>query len=88
MGAMIGLLGALVAYLFAGLHYTVMAVFAKCNLVGDDNKNIMIRVFVGSVVFIAIGMFIPQTMFWGEDMVENFATLAPYSEIPFVWPKH
>mmetsp|Transcript_867 Transcript_867/g.1370 ORF Transcript_867/g.1370 Transcript_867/m.1370 type:complete len:767 (-) Transcript_867:170-2470(-) len=88
MGAMIGLLGAFVAYLFATLHYSVMAVFAKCNLVGDDNKNIIPRVFLGSLVFIVIGMFIPQTLFWGEEMVENFATLAPYSEIPWAWPKH
>ena len=63
-GALIGLLGAALAWLFAKFHKRVMEFFKSKDLLTDDNAPK--RGLVGAIVVVSLGMLIPQTMFWGK----------------------
>ena len=62
VGAVIGLLGAGVAAVFAAFHWRVMDAFGRMGLL--DNKRAVKRALLGAVVVVGLGMSIPQTMFW------------------------
>lgn len=63
-GACIGVLAAGVAATFATGHKALMGWYKRNNLL--PNENAVQRALVGSVVIVALGMAIPQTMFWGK----------------------
>lgn len=83
-GACIGLLGAGVAALFAKFHKTVMGYFKDYGLL--PNNMAVQRALVGSVVIVALGMLVPQTMFWGEYEFQTIATMSPSKDLVHVWP--
>lgn len=83
-GGCIGLLGAGVAAIFAMFHKYCMGHYKKRNLLA--NENAVQRALVGSVVIIALGMAIPQTLFWGEFEFQTIATMAPAKNLVHVWP--
>lgn len=60
LGALLGLLGAFIAFLFATFHKYVMAVFKKFDLL-NPNRTIQ-RAFAGASVMLAIGVMVPRTM--------------------------
>ncbi len=64
-GAGIGLVGAAVAFGFAQFHGRLMGALKARELL--KNENAPQRAMVGAVVVVILGMFIPQTMFWGKS---------------------
>jgi H+/Cl- antiporter ClcA len=83
-GAIIGLLGAGVATIFAHFHWAVMDQFKKYDLL--DNNNAVQRALVGAVVVVLCGMLVPQTMFWGEYEFQTISTMSEASDLRHVWP--
>lgn len=84
VGLSLGLVGAGLAYIFAFFHTYVMAGFGRLGLL--DNSMAVYRALLGGVGFIAIGVIIPQTLFWSEHEVPVQANGLPASELPHVWP--
>lgn len=74
------------AFLWANFHWRLMAIFGKLGLLDDDNIYAVPRVLLGATGVVTIGMFLPQTMFWGEWEFPVLATLSPASDLPHVWP--
>ena len=83
-GAGLGLIGGLVAALYAHFHWKVMGLFGKMNLL--DNSRAVYRAWVGAAVIISLGMLIPQTMFWGEFEFQTIATMSSASTLEHIWP--
>jgi H+/Cl- antiporter ClcA len=84
LGCALGLVGALVAFFFASMHWGVMAIFAKLDVLRDDRA--IYRGLIGGIVIVLIGITIPHTMFWGESEFQTIASLSPASTLPHVWP--
>lgn len=84
LGCVFGLIGALVAFFFATMHWGVMALFAKLDVLRDDRA--VYRGLLGGIVVIALGMMIPHTMFWGESEFQTISSMSPASTLPHVWP--
>jgi len=74
------------AFLWANFHWRLMAIFGKLGLLDDDNIYAVPRVLLGALGVVTIGMFLPQTLFWGEWEFPVLATLSPASDLPHVWP--
>lgn len=83
-GGGIGLLGAFAAYMFAVFHWAQMGLLERFGLL--DNSRAVHRALFGCCVISGIGVLIPQTYMWGEEEFQVIATMAPSSELPFVWP--
>lgn len=83
-GAFLGLVGSLIAYMFAQMHTNVMALFSKLDLL--RNERAVYRALLGSVVIVFMGMLIPQTMFWGELEFQTISTMGPSTELNHIWP--
>jgi H+/Cl- antiporter ClcA len=86
LGGSIGLLGAGIAYLWAIFHWRLTDYFRGLGLMDDENRKALPRVMCGAFGIVAIGMFVPQTMFWGEFEFPVLATASPASDLPHVWP--
>lgn len=84
LGGMLGLVGAIVAYLFAAMHYQVMEFFKYMDLLRDERA--VYRGLVGGSAIVLIGVCIPHTLFWGEVEFQTIASLSPASTLPHVWP--
>jgi len=84
IGAGIGLVGAGIATLFAHFHWAVLDQFEKYDLL--DNDRAVKRGLVGAVVIVALGVLIPQTMFWGEYEFETIVNMQPSETLQHVWP--
>jgi len=84
VGGAIGMLGAATAAIFAQFHFKVMGTFKKFGLLED--KKAIFRAIVGACVIVPIGMFIPQTMFWGEYEFQAISTMSPAADLDHVWP--
>jgi H+/Cl- antiporter ClcA len=83
-GAILGLLGGLTAWLFARFHRVVTGVFRRLSLL--QSSNAVPRALVASVAVVALGLLVPQTLFWGEFEFQSIATLAPSSSLSHIWP--
>jgi len=84
IGALLGLFGAFIAYFFKVFHKHVMLLFVKLNLLKPENR--LKRAVVGATGFIIIGMFIPYTLFWGENELQTILTNGPPQELPYAFP--
>jgi H+/Cl- antiporter ClcA len=84
LGFALGLTGALVAFFFAVMHWRVIALFTKLDLMRDERA--VYRGLLGATVVLGIGMFIPHTLFWGETEFQTISSLSPASTLPHVWP--
>eukprot|EP00934_Nitzschia_sp_Nitz4_P004989 Nitzschia sp. Nitz4//scaffold11_size288233//187947//192366//NITZ4_000795-RA/size288233-processed-gene-0.450-mRNA-1//1//CDS//3329534137//4979//frame0 len=85
-GALLGLAGSLVAYLFAKMHRAIMQKFDDLGLICDERA--VPRALLGSVFVVILGMIIPHTMFWGEYEFDTIATMGPASSLTHIWPTH
>lgn len=83
-GAGLGLVGSMIAYCFAQLHFRVMAMYGRLDLL--RNERAVYRALLGCVVVVILGMFIPQTMFWGEFEFQAISTMGPASQLDHIWP--
>lgn len=86
LGGFIGLLGAGLAFLWANFHWRLMGFFRSLGLLDDENVYATRRCLLGAVGVALIGMFVPQTMFWGEFEFAAISTLSPSSKLAHVWP--
>lgn len=88
-GAVLGLVGATIAWLFAQFHKMVLAIFAKYHLIGNttiNRQNAIKRAMAGAVVVVGLGILVPHTMFWGEYEFQTIATLGPANDLHHIWP--
>lgn len=86
LGGGLGLLGAGVAYLWMKFHWRLIKAFDHLGLLDKENTYALPRVLFGAVGVVSIGMFLPQTLFWGEWEFPVLATLSPALDLPHVWP--
>ena len=85
IGAMIGVMGATISSIFGYIHKTfVMSTMARYHLM--DRQNTVRRAMVGVLVFVAVGLLVPQTMFWSEEEFQNIATMDAIASFPHIWP--
>ena len=84
IGAFIGLLGAFAAACFAHFHWALMGIFNKMNVL--KHENAVGRALLGASAILTIGIFIPQTLFWGEIEFQQISTLSANEDLPHVWP--
>lgn len=83
-GAMLGLVGAGVAWMFAKFHGRVMKMFGDLDLL--RNERAVPRAMLGAVVVVGLGMMVPATMFWGEYEIQTIATLSKAETLEHIWP--
>lgn len=83
-GGFLGLIGSLVAYVFAEMHFRVVSVFTKLGLL--QNERAIYRALLGCTVIVTLGMLVPQTMFWGEEEFQQIATMGATKNLPHIWP--
>lgn len=83
-GAFLGLIGGLVAALYAHVHWEVMRLFRHFNLL--DNSRAVYRAWVGAAVVSLLGALIPHTMFWSEFEFQTISTMSPASTLEHIWP--
>jgi len=81
LGALLGLLGAGVAALFAAFHKKNMSLFRDYGLLHPDRT--IQRALVGASCMLFIGVLAPRTMFWGESefQVRRYLHLQPRSSL-------
>ena len=84
LGFGIGILGAIIAYLFIMFHFFVMKTFDNMTLL--DNKYAVLRAILGAIVITGVGLLIPQTLFWGEEEFEVIVTSEPSNKLQHVYP--
>lgn len=84
IGALIGLLGAGVAFLFTLFHSFVIHQFEGAGLMEIDKP--IYRAIIGSIAISTIGIFIPHILFWGEFEFEQIANASPASSLAHVFP--
>lgn len=82
IGGLIGLVGALIASLFAHFHWFVIRCLRR---LGWDTNPLKLSIF-GGIGICTLGVLIPQTMFWGENEMNTIGSLSPASTLIHVWP--
>ncbi|CAB9507464.1 transport protein YfeO [Seminavis robusta] len=85
-GIFLGLIGALVAVVFANLHWKVMELFQKLDLL--RNERAIWRGLFGSIVVVGLGLLVPHTMFWGEFEFQTISTMSAASTLDHIWPTY
>lgn len=83
IGAIIGLIGAGLAALFAHGHW---AFVRKLERAGISNDPLKLSI-VGSIGIVTLAVFIPHSMFWGENEMQTIGSLSPSTALPHIWPK-
>lgn len=81
-GAVLGLIGACIAAIFAHFHWFVVR---RLRTVGWQESPLKLSLF-GGMGICAIAVLIPQTMFWGEEEMQNIGSLSPASKLTHIWP--
>jgi H+/Cl- antiporter ClcA len=84
-GAVLGLIGAAIAFLFGKFHFAVVGQFSRWNLLSDCSNAVQ-RAWLGATVVVGVGLLIPQTLFWGEFEFQTIATMSPVASLPRVYP--
>lgn len=82
IGALLGLIGAFIASLFAMFHWTVLRTLRQ---VGINSSPVKLAIF-GGIGICTLGVLIPQTMFWGEYEMQTIGSLSPASKLVHIWP--
>ncbi|CDF37125.1 unnamed protein product [Chondrus crispus] len=82
IGAILGLVGAGIAAIFAHGHWAVVKKLDQFNISSDPLK---LSIF-GGVGVVTLGLLIPQTFFWGEFEMQTIGSLSPASSLPHIWP--
>lgn len=82
VGAILGLVGALLGVVFAHGHWFVVKKLNAYNI-GPDPMKLAI---VGGIAVCTLGVLIPQTFFWGEFEMQTIGALEPASKLPHIWP--
>jgi len=84
IGAALGLFGAALAAVFAHGHW---ALVAKLRSWGMTSSPIKLSLF-GGLGIVTLGVFFPQTMFWGEWEMQTIGSLSGLRSLPHLWPTH
>jgi len=84
VGAIIGLIGAGIAAIFKKFHMIVMAELKQRELLNEADAPK--RALLGATIVVILGMFIPQTMFWGEYEFQTISTMSPTNTLEHIWP--
>lgn len=82
IGALLGLVGAGLAALFAHFHWFLAKKLKEFNIHPNPVK---LSIF-GGVGVVILGLLVPQTFFWGEFEMQTIGSLSPASELPHIWP--
>lgn len=82
VGALLGLIGALIASVFATFHWFVLRNLARF---GISPHPVRLSIF-GGIGICILGLLIPQTMFWGEYEMQTIGSLSPASKLTHIWP--
>lgn len=82
IGALLGLIGAFIASLFATFHWFVLRTLRRF---GVSPHPIRLSIF-GGIGICTLGVMIPQTMFWGEYEMQTIGSLSPASKLTHIWP--
>lgn len=82
IGALLGLVGALIASFFAHFHWSVVRCLRQ---LGWDTNPLKLSMFGGIGISI-LGVLVPQTMFWGENEMNTIGSLSPASTLVHIWP--
>lgn len=82
IGAVLGLVGAGIAALFAHGHWALVKKLGKFGLSSDPIK---LAIF-GGVGVVILGVLVPQSFFWGEFEMQTIGALSPASTLPHIWP--
>ena len=72
--------------IFANLHWKVMELFQKLDLL--RNERAIHRGLFGSIVVVGLGLLVPHTMFWGEMEIQTIATMSPADTLEHIWPTY
>eukprot|EP00179_Madagascaria_erythrocladioides_P001305 CAMPEP_0198308406 /NCGR_PEP_ID=MMETSP1450-20131203/1066_1 /TAXON_ID=753684 ORGANISM="Madagascaria erythrocladiodes, Strain CCMP3234" /NCGR_SAMPLE_ID=MMETSP1450 /ASSEMBLY_ACC=CAM_ASM_001115 /LENGTH=503 /DNA_ID=CAMNT_0044011065 /DNA_START=46 /DNA_END=1557 /DNA_ORIENTATION=+ len=83
MGGAIGVLGGLLAALFAHVHWAILGQLRKVGLL---QKPVQLALF-GGIGISALGILMPHTMFWGEYEFQTIANGGAAANLPHIWPK-
>lgn len=81
-GALLGLIGAGIASLFAHGH---KAIVKRLKKLGWHDDPVKLSIF-GGVGIIILGILIPHTLFWGEYEMQTIGSLSPAAKLPHIWP--
>lgn len=84
LGAALGLLGSLAGMAFIFGHWKLMEAMDYFALL--DNRVAIRRALVGATAITVIGIFIPHTMFWSEEEIQQIATGAASKDLGHVFP--
>lgn len=82
IGALLGLIGAGLAALFAHGHWSIMK---RLENWGWEDDPLKLSIF-GGIGICTLGVLVPQTMFWGEFELQTVGSLSPASKLPHIWP--
>lgn len=82
-GALLGLLGAGLASLFAHGHWALVKTFKKIGL--NDTRPVPLAL-AGGAGIVVLGLLVPHTMFWGEYEFQVVAASQPASTLPHIFP--
>jgi len=84
VGVILGLFGGFIAWCFKMFHKQNIVFFKKAGLLEPGRSYI--RALVGTAGYIAIGMFIPYTLFWSENELQTIFTNGPPETLPNAFP--
>lgn len=85
-GALIGLYGAFLAYLFAVFHGNTMELFGPRYLNLLENHRAVYRGWFAGIFIVALMVLVPHTAFWGEEEIQVVAMMGPASSLPNIFP--
>ena len=84
VGALLGLVGAGIAAVFAHGHWALMK---KLKSLGwDPDRDPLKYSIFGGIGICILGVLVPHTFFWGEMEMQAIGSLSPASALPHIWP--
>lgn len=81
-GALLGLIGAGIAALFAHFHWIVVGFLGKRGLL---QKPVPLAI-LGGIGICTVGVLVPQSMFWGEFEFQAVSSLEKAEKLEHIWP--
>lgn len=81
IGAILGLVGALIAVAFAHGHWALVKTLQRNNITDPLKLSIL-----GGIGVCTLGVLIPHTLFWGEFEMQTIGSLSLSSALPHIWP--
>lgn len=83
LGAVLGLVGAGIAALFAHGHWAFVKKLRALGITDDHPIKLSI---IGGIGVCTLGILVPHTFFWGEFEMQTIGSLSPAADLPHIWP--